>query len=122
MRAVIYVCPILGDRPNRARERCQSYARSVGWRVEAVVLDANEVDDSSGVEAPGKRQGLSFAVDLVRRRRVGVVLIPWEAAVSPLDGEVAEVSRRIRAAGGTLRVAWALGVEPAQALPSRLCA
>ncbi len=57
--------------PERQEEQCRAYAKSQGWEIVAVLSDL----DKSGRNA--KRDGFLELLDLVRKQKVDVIVVPY---------------------------------------------
>ncbi|MER8100421.1 hypothetical protein [Kitasatospora sp. NPDC094016] len=76
----------------------EEYALTSGWTVALTVVDDE-------MEKPPERRPMFLAgLQMIKGNGAGAILIPSGAAVSPIEGEFDEFSRRVEKAGGFIQV------------------
>ncbi|MEU6237920.1 hypothetical protein [Kitasatospora sp. NPDC047058] len=97
-QVVVYLARTGSAFPELEMRNCEEYARAFGWEVSLTVVD-DETDKS-----PERRPLLLAALQAVKDRTTGAILVPSKATVSPIDGEYDEFARLVEKAGGFVQV------------------
>ncbi|MFG2847283.1 hypothetical protein ACGF12_29530 [Kitasatospora sp. NPDC048296] len=99
LQVVIYLAKTGSTFPEREMRSCESYALAFNWDVSLIV-----VDDAADTTAPDRRPMLQAALQRVRSKHSGAILVPSKSTISPIIGEFDEFSRQVEKAGGFLQV------------------
>lgn len=95
---VIYLARTGVAFPELEMRSCEDYALAFGWEVSLTVVD----DESE--KCPEQRPLLLAALQTIRDRSAGAILIASQATVSPIDGEYNDFARQVEKAGGFVQV------------------
>ncbi|MBV6702385.1 hypothetical protein KV557_35680 [Kitasatospora aureofaciens] len=98
-QVVIYLAKVGPGFPELEMRSCEDYALTFGWEVALTVVD-DEVE-----KPPEQRPLLLAALQTIKDRGAGAILIPSRAAVSPIDGEFDEFAGQVERAGGFIQAA-----------------
>ncbi|MFE5583723.1 hypothetical protein [Kitasatospora sp. NPDC056531] len=98
-QVVIYLAKTSPAFPELEMRSCEEYALAYDWEVSLTVLD-DEME-----KPPEQRPLLLAALQTIKDRSAGAILIPSKATVSPIDGEFDEFAAQVEKAGGFLQVA-----------------
>ncbi|MEV7770040.1 hypothetical protein [Kitasatospora sp. NPDC086791] len=99
-RAVLYLAKNDSGFPERELSACEAYAKAFDWGIDLIV-----VDDETSRKGPECRPMLRAALQRVLDRQAGAILVPSRAAISPIEGEFNDFSKRVEKASGFIQVA-----------------
>ncbi|MBV6701260.1 hypothetical protein KV557_29820 [Kitasatospora aureofaciens] len=99
LQVVIYLSKTTSAFPELEMRSCEEYALTFGWDVSLTVVD----DDME--TPPDRRPKLQVALQRLKDKQAGAILVPSRATISPIDGEYDEFARQVEKAGGFLQVA-----------------
>ncbi|MFG2905192.1 hypothetical protein ACGF13_09040 [Kitasatospora sp. NPDC048286] len=95
---VIYLAKTSVAFPELEMRSCEDYALAFGWRVSVTIVD-DELE-----KCPEQRPLLQAALQTIKDKSAGAILIASQATVSPIDGEYREFARQVERAGGFVQV------------------
>ncbi|MET9181855.1 hypothetical protein ABZX88_27035 [Kitasatospora aureofaciens] len=98
-QVVIYLDKPSPAFPELEMRSCEAYALAHHWDVTLTVLD----DETE--KPPGQRPLLLAALQTIKDKTAGAILVPSKAAISPIGGEFDEFVAQVEKAGGFLQVA-----------------
>lgn len=95
---VIYLAKTTVAFPELEMRSCEEYALAFGWQVSLTVVD-DEME-----KCPEQRPLLLAALQTVKDKSAGAILIASQATISPIDGEYHAFARQVEKAGGFVQV------------------
>ncbi|MEU9047083.1 MULTISPECIES: hypothetical protein [unclassified Kitasatospora] len=99
-RVVMYLARSGSGFPEHELSVCEAYAGAFNWGIDLIV-----VDDEVNRKGPEHRPMLRAALQRVLDRQAGAILVPHKAAISPIEGEFDDFSKRVEKASGFIQVA-----------------
>ncbi|MER7771793.1 hypothetical protein [Kitasatospora sp. NPDC096140] len=99
-QVVLYLTKANSSFPERELRACEDYAKAFNWGIDLIV-----VDDEAATKGPDHRPMLRAALQRVLDRQAGAILVPSKSAISPIEGEFADFSKRVEKASGFIQVA-----------------
>ncbi|NEC86443.1 hypothetical protein [Streptomyces sp. SID12501] len=105
-RAVVaYLCTTVHTDPQPLLHACDVYARRKGWRVVDVQHDTTGQSDPTN---PHQRPALARAIETLSTTEASALLTVSAEMISPLSTERAQVTSRVKHAGGFIHaMGWA---------------
>ncbi|MFD9685566.1 hypothetical protein ACFWXO_07360 [Kitasatospora sp. NPDC059088] len=86
--------------PEREMRDCERYADTFGWGITLTIVDEHAND-----KGPDERPLLKAALQNLKDRKAGAILVPSQATITPIGGEYDEFARAVEKAGGFIQVA-----------------